>query len=240
MIDRAFIATNFEIEEMDDNPDRSLQRFEFIEILFRIAEIKYKLNKQASTFNEAFDKILHENVFKYCIPPAWQSFRNEHLWKLEPHDVLEVNQLNLLKIHNWTMEKKGPTGRGAFDKTISLATETQLKLDRARALHCFGMSKMTVKDENKNAAIKFNVLQPVEFYEYIGRLAAEKYKERTEMTLAEKICRTMDLIFPTFGITRNRLGEVEVDDDCSSDDSVHYDEVDLSKRLLEEDESEID
>ena len=40
-IDTAFIATNFEIEDMDDNPDRALQRFEFIEILYRIADVKY-------------------------------------------------------------------------------------------------------------------------------------------------------------------------------------------------------
>lgn len=45
VIDTAFIATNYEIEDMDDNPDGSLQRFEFIEILFRIAEVKYKMTK---------------------------------------------------------------------------------------------------------------------------------------------------------------------------------------------------
>ena len=40
------------------------------------------------------------------------------------------------------------------------------------------MSKMTVKDENNNAAVKFNVLEPAEFYEYIGRLAHEKFKDQ--------------------------------------------------------------
>ena len=80
VIDRAFIATNFEIEDMDDNPDRSLQRFEFIEILYRIAEVKYKTTKQVSTFHEAFEKLIHEHVFKYCIPEPWQAFRDDMLW----------------------------------------------------------------------------------------------------------------------------------------------------------------
>lgn len=36
-IDRIFIATNVELEKMDDNPDKALCRFEFFEILVRIA-----------------------------------------------------------------------------------------------------------------------------------------------------------------------------------------------------------
>lgn len=36
-IDRIFIATNVELEKMDENPDKALCRFEFFEILVRIA-----------------------------------------------------------------------------------------------------------------------------------------------------------------------------------------------------------
>lgn len=41
-IDTAFIATNYEIEDLDDNPQRELCRYEFFEILVRIADIKYR------------------------------------------------------------------------------------------------------------------------------------------------------------------------------------------------------
>jgi hypothetical protein len=41
-LDRLFIATNVELVEMDDNPDKELCRFEMIEILVRIAGAKYK------------------------------------------------------------------------------------------------------------------------------------------------------------------------------------------------------
>ena len=43
------------------------------------------------------------------------------------------------------------------------------------AYHCYGMSKMTVKNEKENGALKYNVMKPVEFYEYIGRLASVKF-----------------------------------------------------------------
>ena len=168
--------------------------------MFRIAEVKYKLSFKVSTFYEAFEKLCHECVFKNFIPEPWQAFRENELWKLEPVDTLEANQMNLLKIYNWIIHLKGPTGDGAKEKAIQLAIDPdyQLQIDRLRAYHCFGMSKMTVKYENINSAHTFNVLEQVEFYEYIGRLAAEKYKGRLEMTLVEKINRTMDLIFPKF------------------------------------------
>lgn len=44
-IDRIFIATNVETESLEDNPDRDLCRYEFFEILVRIADEKYKKSK---------------------------------------------------------------------------------------------------------------------------------------------------------------------------------------------------
>ena len=42
VIDRIFIATNVEIEQIEENPDRALCRYEFFEILVRIAAAKFK------------------------------------------------------------------------------------------------------------------------------------------------------------------------------------------------------
>jgi hypothetical protein len=41
-LDRLFIATNVELVDMDDNPDNELCRFEYLEILVRIAGAKFK------------------------------------------------------------------------------------------------------------------------------------------------------------------------------------------------------
>ena len=41
-IDRVFIATNVELIEQEDNPDRDLCRFEFYEIIVRMGGAKYK------------------------------------------------------------------------------------------------------------------------------------------------------------------------------------------------------
>lgn len=61
-IDRLFIATNVELEALDDNPDKALCRFEFFEILVRLANVKFKESNITATHSEAFRKLLLENI----------------------------------------------------------------------------------------------------------------------------------------------------------------------------------
>jgi len=42
VVDKAFIDTNVDAEDMPDNPSTELQRYEFLEIIGRIAIEKYK------------------------------------------------------------------------------------------------------------------------------------------------------------------------------------------------------
>lgn len=41
-IDQAFVATNYNEHDQDDNDDKSLVRYEFLEIIVRIAKTKFK------------------------------------------------------------------------------------------------------------------------------------------------------------------------------------------------------
>lgn len=62
------------------NPDRALIRFQFIEVLVRIAFDKYIKNKKFNTFSEAFKYILHEEdllkaLIKSPDPQKWRETR---------------------------------------------------------------------------------------------------------------------------------------------------------------------
>ena len=57
-IDRVFIATNVELVEQEDNPDRDLCRFEFYEIIVRMAGAKYKDSGAANSWDQATIMIL--------------------------------------------------------------------------------------------------------------------------------------------------------------------------------------
>ena len=100
-------------------------------------------------------------------------------------------------------------------------------------MYCYGMSKMTVKNELEKGDLKYYTLKPVEFYEYVGRLASVKFERNTSLSLAKKVEKTLDLILPLYNLQRNPVGEIEEPDNDSSDDSVIYDEVDETKILLE-------
>lgn len=68
-VDMAFIATNVELVEMGSNPDRDLNRNEFMEILLRLANDKYRMPKLCQTYTQALKRLLEENVYPNYKPP---------------------------------------------------------------------------------------------------------------------------------------------------------------------------
>ena len=63
-IDRIFIATNFEEVDNDDNDDDALCRYEFIEIIARMAKEKYYEKGRAKSIHESCELLIKE----YLIP----------------------------------------------------------------------------------------------------------------------------------------------------------------------------
>ena len=63
-IDRIFIATNFEEEDLEENDDNSLCRFEFMEIIARCAKTKYFDKKSCATVWESCELMITD----YIIP----------------------------------------------------------------------------------------------------------------------------------------------------------------------------
>ena len=99
-IDRLFITTNLEEEEVADNPNRSLCRYEFWEVLVRIAGQKFKEQKICDNYLDAFEKFLKEHLLKYARVEPWQEFRDEVLWTRDVNLVLDANKEGLLKIYS--------------------------------------------------------------------------------------------------------------------------------------------
>ncbi len=66
-IDRIFIATNLEEEEQEGNDDRSLCRFEFFEIIVRMAWQKYCDNLGVPSLKTAVEELLKDVLSKTFI-----------------------------------------------------------------------------------------------------------------------------------------------------------------------------
>lgn len=66
-----FIATNVELTVNDENPDKSLCRFELFEILLRIANVKYRETGICPSYEKALEKIIKENVLANYKTHPW-------------------------------------------------------------------------------------------------------------------------------------------------------------------------
>ena len=69
-IDRLFVAVNFEEVageqgDLEDNPDRELCRYEFFEILVRMAKLKYENRKVGCTVAESVERFLQDFIYQY-------------------------------------------------------------------------------------------------------------------------------------------------------------------------------
>ena len=55
-MDKAFVATNASINGLKNQDERELNRYEFMELLIRIAQIKYQVPKIHPVLDNAFGK----------------------------------------------------------------------------------------------------------------------------------------------------------------------------------------
>ncbi len=67
VIDRLFIATNVELFDMVDNADRALCRFEFYEIIVRIAQSKLVDLGYSQNIIEATEFLIENFILRFKI-----------------------------------------------------------------------------------------------------------------------------------------------------------------------------
>jgi hypothetical protein len=97
-IDTIFKSTNYEVVDLEDNPDNSLCRYEFCEVLVRLALQKFK--DETSTAFEKFHKLVNDYIIPNAMASKASSFRKEKLYNLEVNDLLEANLSSLQTVSN--------------------------------------------------------------------------------------------------------------------------------------------
>jgi len=191
-IDRLFIASNFEVEKTDDNPDKGLIRFEFLELLVRVAKVKLHQPGLVPTLAEAVEKVIAEHILPVAEYHEWQGFRDHVLYTVEVNDVLHTNQAIIKRVYDsyLTTSKKFFT---MADATDLFAAKSECAMLPKDVMYCYGMSKMTVPLEN-GEIVKYDRLLFVEFLEMIGRVADFKFKgtELEDIALDKKIEEILD------------------------------------------------
>ena len=103
VIDMYFKATNFEETDQDNNDDFALNRFEFLEILIRIARGKYMdFGGTEKSISYALMKLMQSHILPMASQSLpLQSWRDDELWTLEVNDLLEVNLRGIKKLYDF-------------------------------------------------------------------------------------------------------------------------------------------
>lgn len=194
-------------------------RFEFIELLVRIAHEKFVRFDECKTYYEAFKKLIDEHVIPYGEPHQWQEYREQTIWTLDVNDVLLMNLDTLRTIYeSYNHPSKNFM---IMDDFIDLfMKKTELNLQERELIYSFGMSKMTIINENSEEGDRlYNRLLFVEFLEAIARVAEEHFhdSELKNLELHHKIEHILDELFAYFGKTRSTTGieEEEITDSDS-------------------------
>lgn len=209
-VDRIFIAVNVELEELSDNPDRDLCRYEFYEILARIAMCKYQdLDIPPAQMTQ---KLIDEHVLKFAMSAKAAQFRKEKLYNLEVNDILEANLPNL---QNLFMKYKERIGRWLTFKGIKLMVEKgKINIQENELIKVFAFSKMSILNEMDSDGAHFK-LQFVEFLDFVGRLSDVVYND--DVPLSSKLDQVLDKLFEPNGIKKKPVNveSSDIDSDFS-------------------------
>lgn len=76
-LDRIFIATKVQLNNIPDLPERDMTRFEFYESLVRMAGAKFKDNNIESNYIESLRRLLKESIIPNADIKEWQKWREQ-------------------------------------------------------------------------------------------------------------------------------------------------------------------
>lgn len=97
-VDRLFISANY--SENNANNAKELIRFEFFEVIVRIARARYFDSKQQTSYGVALELLMNDYLTNFTSAQTWQQWRSTELWCLEVNDIYEANLTPLLKVYN--------------------------------------------------------------------------------------------------------------------------------------------
>ena len=181
-VDTQFIAANNGTHPVPGMDPSILMRYKFVEILARIAQSKYTLQKVVPTTAEAVEKLMQDVIVARYQWEPWQDYRGEVCHCLEVNDVLSTNidGIRALMEHYYAPRK---TYCNKKDILSLFTKDSNVMIGEKEATYCFGMSKMTVVRESVTPK-QYDKIELPELCEMICRVADTKFKAAGMLTFA--------------------------------------------------------
>jgi len=153
------------IEESRDSPrkskhsnkEKSICRYEFLEILIRMALKKYisKKDSKSLTFNDAIDRFLEQDFLPNVKSAdySYEGYRYEKIHIDPMNAVLKANEEILQGV--FQKYKKNESDVIYLDDVKEIMEKGGFEVVNAELLKCFALSKMMIVDELNPGSSKF-------------------------------------------------------------------------------------
>ena len=222
MVDQIFIAVNFEEVDLDANDDKSLCRYEFMEIIVRMAKCKFHDSGIDSTLAAATERILTEYVLpNACATMECQAFRDKEVWDLDIDDLLKANREGLAQVYRHFRNTGKSKGLLEMEDACRLVRQLGYSGFEFCKIAClaYSLSKQLIINEMDDFLL-YNDLKLFEFYEFLIRLAhllfsADDYGRG--YPLIKKLQQLLQALLQTITNTNLLLPELDMDVESDSD-----------------------
>lgn len=91
-LDLIHVATAVSHHQWVYSASLDLQRYEFIEMIVRVADFRYKQTKQVKTLVEGIEKVLEVHIYPNAKTMNGEDFRRYHCYAVKVNEILKKNE----------------------------------------------------------------------------------------------------------------------------------------------------
>jgi hypothetical protein len=170
-LDMIFIATNVSLHEYSGNAERDLSRYEFLEILVRLAIGKYGSTMEP---HKALEELLDKHVYKFCNPHDIVNFRMKMVFTRGIDEYIKRNEPYIRKFFNKFLH--GVKNYFTCKDALEMCLKVKLKIADKSITYAYSCAKQSVVDPLKDPTLPQKMYFP-EFIVCLCGIAFEYFKD---------------------------------------------------------------
>ena len=138
------IATNVNSHGLINSAERNLQRYEFFEIIVRLADQKYRGPKVVDSLADAVQKLIKENIYPNSTAVDGEMFRKYHCYNVKVNEILKKNEVPLRKVYDSFCHSKKKTV--TLEEMREYVRKADLNISEMAVGYLYAESMMTLID----------------------------------------------------------------------------------------------
>jgi len=98
-LDLILVATCVSINEYVSSAEKDMQRYEFMEMLVRVAHERLKDKNYAKSVPDAIEKVLYDMVYPNARTMDGENFRRYYCYNVKTNEILKKNEQHIKKVY---------------------------------------------------------------------------------------------------------------------------------------------